>query len=465
MFDNLARIWYYSWYFPAKGNHMKRLFLVAVAVVLAASLSVYAVPAQAVHTIPALSAHTVHSAPAQADFDNFVYLETYTAGQFRDVRDSDWFARYVKDAYNLGFLRGKSDGVFDPGGYLTLGEAVTLAARVRSIYHTGSAVFPESVPFYSAYADYAISHGIIDAHCNYSEPATRGSFAAMMHNALPPDAFQAINEIPDYGICDVAPDSAAGAAVYALYRAGILSGSDQYGTFHAGSYITRAETCAVLTRLADPAIRTTTLLPTHVPVEVIFQRNANAVFMLEMFDEKGDSIRTGSGFFISSSGLAVTNLHVIDSAASATITLYSGEVFQVRGIHAFSDERNLVIFSVDSEKGGWSFLTLADSSRIEAGNSVYALGSPRELINTISEGIISYSRREVNWDTLIQFTAPISFGSGGSPLLNTLGQVVGVAASTYTYGQNLNLAVPINFVKELEPGNPVALEEFSKRGQ
>jgi len=422
---------------------MKRLISVAVAVVLAASLS-------------------VHAVPAQAGFGNFVYSGAYTAGQFRDVRDSDWFARYVEDAYNFGFLHGKSDSVFDPGGYLTLGEAVTLAARVRSIYHTGSAAFPESAPFYSVYADYAISHGIIDAHGNYSDPATRGSFAAMMYNALPPDAFPAINEIPDYGICDVAPDSATGAAVYALYRAGILSGSDQYGTFLAGSYVTRAEACAVLVRLADPAARTSTLLPTHIPAEIIFQRNANAVFMLEMFDEKGESIRTGSGFFISASGLAVTNLHVIESAASATITLYSGEVCLVRGIHAFSDERNLVIFSVDSEKGGWSFLTLADSSRIEAGNTVYALGSPRELINTISDGIISYSKREVNWDTLIQFTAPISFGSGGSPLLNTLGQVVGVAASTYTLGQNLNLAVPINFVKELKPGDPVALKEFSK---
>jgi len=132
----------------------------------------------------------------------------------------------------------------------------------------------------------------------------------------------------------------------------------------------------------------------------------------------------------------------------------------LRGVHAVSEEFNLIIFSLDSDRADWRYLTLADSDAIVAGNTVYALGSPRALLNTLSEGIISYSRREVEWDTLIQFTAPISFGSGGSPLLNRLGQVVGVASSSYTYGQNLNLAVPINYVKGLEPGEPVALPDL-----
>lgn len=423
---------------------MKKILSLAIAAVLLASLSAY-------------------SAQAQAGFGNFSYSGAYAAGQFRDVRSADWFAPYVEDAYNFGFFRGSSGSAFDPGGRLTLGEAVTLAARVRSIYHTGSAVFSETVPYYSAYADYAVLHGIIDAHMDYGKPATRGSFARMMHNALPPEAFPVINEIPDYGICDVAPDSAVGAATYALYRAGVLSGSDRYGTFFADSYITRAEACAMTVRLANPAARVDMLLPAALPAETIFQRSADAVFMLEMFDERGDSIRTGSGFFISASGLALTNLHVLDFALSATITLYSGEVYPVRGVHAFSDDNNLVIFSADSDRDSWSFLTLADSGLIEAGNAVYALGSPRGLINTMSEGIISYSRREVNWDTLIQFTAPISFGSGGSPLLNGLGQVVGVASSTYTAGQNLNLAVPINMAKALKPGSLMTLAEFTKR--
>jgi len=180
--------------------------------------------------------------------------------------------------------------------------------------------------------------------------------------------------------------------------------------------------------------------------------------MLETFNVRGNSIRTGSGFFICSSGLAVTNLHVIRYAISATITLYNGDVYNVNGVRGICAENNLAILSIDSDKTDWSYLTLADSDLIEVGNTVYALGSPRGLINTISEGIVSRSSREVGWDTLIQFTAPISFGSGGSPVLNALGQVIGVASSSFIEGQNLNLAVPANFIRELEIGEIVTLE-------
>jgi S1-C subfamily serine protease len=138
-------------------------------------------------------------------------------------------------------------------------------------------------------------------------------------------------------------------------------------------------------------------------------------------------------------------------------------VYPVRGVYAISIEHNLTIFSIDSDESGWSYLNLADSDLIEVGSTVYAIGSPRALLNTISEGIVSHSNREVGWDTLIQFTAPISFGSGGSPLLNTLGQVIGVASSSFVEGQNLNLAVPINLISELEPGELVTLEKLLQR--
>ena len=198
----------------------------------------------------------------------------------------------------------------------------------------------------------------------------------------------------------------------------------------------------------------------QIPAEFIFQQSADAVFMLETFDKDGESIRTGSGFFISEDGLAVTNLHVIDGAVSATITLYNGDVYPVRGVNAVSNEYNLTLISIDSDEGGWDYLTLGNSDRIEVGNSVYTIGSPLGLINTMSAGIVSNTKRDVDGETLIQFTAPISFGSGGTALLNTLGQVVGVASSSFSYGQNLNLAVPINHVKAMKAGESVPLSEL-----
>ena len=201
-----------------------------------------------------------------------------------------------------------------------------------------------------------------------------------------------------------------------------------------------------------------------IPAEVIFRNSADAVFMLETFDRNDESIRTGSGFFISEDGLAVTNLHVFDYAARATITLYNGDVYDVRGVNATSERFNLVIFSIDSDDGGWDYLPLADSDLIEAGNSVYAIGCPLGYINSMTAGIIGNVSREVNGEPLIQFTAPISFGSGGSALLNTRGEVIGVASQSYSYGQHLNLAVPINHINSMEINETVSLLDFLETG-
>jgi len=426
-------------------NMFKRILLITIALYLLAVL-----------TFPSLA--------ATDGFGNFTYSGDYKAGKFRDVNESQWFASYVEDACNYGFFRGKSENIFDHAGLLTLGEAVTLVARLNSIYHTGNAFFEESTPFYTVYADYAISHGIIDSHGDYNAPASRAQFAQLAYSALPPEAFPVINEIADYGICDVMADSDFATAVYTLYRAGILAGSDRYGTFYPNSNITRAEACAIMVRLANPTARVKTKLPVRIPAEVIFQRSADAVFLLEMFNSKGKSIRTGSGFFISDTGLAVTNLHVFENAASAEVTLFDGDVYPVLGVYAISEEYNLTIFSVDSDVNGFHYLNLADSDLVEAGNTVYALGSPRDLINTFSDGIISNTNRIVDESAFLQFTAPISFGSGGSPVLNPLGQVVGVASSSFSYGQNLNLAVPVNFIKSLETGEFVTLEELLRNG-
>ena len=195
----------------------------------------------------------------------------------------------------------------------------------------------------------------------------------------------------------------------------------------------------------------------QIPAEVIYEQNADAVFMLETFNEFGRSIRTASGFFISEDGLAVTCLHVFEDAESATVTLSNGDSYEILGINAKSEEFNIAIFSLDADKTGWNFLSLADSDLIEPGNTVYVIGSPFGYVNTMSAGIISCKEREVAGEKLIQFTAPISFGSGGSPLLDARGRVIGINSISFSYGQNLNLAVKINHVRSMQPGECVPL--------
>jgi len=398
--------------------------------------------------------------PLREGFGNFVYTDVYIQGQFADVPDGEWYAGYVADAFNYGFISGRSETLFAPLGMITLGEAVTLAVKLGSVYHTGCSDFELTEPYYMAYAQYALEHGFIDKHMDYDATATRAQFAGLFYNSMPASAFPEINIISAYGINDVMPDAEYGAAIYALYRAGVLAGSDQYGTFYPDSYITRAEACALMVRLAVPAFRINTKLPDSLPADVIYRRSAGAVIMIETFDSGGNAIRTGSAFVISAGGYAVTCLHVIENAANAVVRLSNGEVYPVRGVNAINHEANLIVLSIDSDRNDWDYLLVADSSLIVEGNAVYTIGSPRSLINTMTGGVVSKTVDEENLEAMFQFTAPISFGSGGSPVLNGFGQVVGIASSSYSYGQNLNLAIPANHIRLLDAGESVALEDL-----
>jgi hypothetical protein len=79
---------------------------------------------------------------------------------------------------------------------------------------------------------------------------------------------------------------------------------------------------------------------------------------------------------------------------------------------------------------------------------VYAIGNPKGLTGTISEGIVS-GIRDLSSKSLIQITAPISPGSSGGPIINNSGQVIGVAVGTLTSGQNLNFAIPSSILESL----------------
>ena len=190
-----------------------------------------------------------------AGLANFVTVNSYTQGQFLDVKSNDWFSANVARAYELGLMKGKGDS-FAPTGKLTLAEAITMASRLHSIYTTGTENFIQGNVWYQTYVDYAKSNGIISGDFeNYNAAATRSQFAAIFAASMPQDAFKEINSISDNAIPDVKSDAAFADAIYTLYRAGILSGSDAKGTFLPASSISRAAAAAIITRMADTGLR------------------------------------------------------------------------------------------------------------------------------------------------------------------------------------------------------------------
>ena len=187
-------------------------------------------------------------------------VDHYTAGQFVDVSEGDWFAVSVGEAYEYGLMSGKEENVFDPDGNVSIAEAVTIASRIHSLYTRGENV-PETSAggaWYQMYLDYAFQNGIIGRDFYESsvvETATRAQFAQILAGALPKEALYEINRIPDDAIPDVKMDLAYAESVYTLYRAGIFGGSDDSGTFLPQTNISRAEAACVIARMADPANR------------------------------------------------------------------------------------------------------------------------------------------------------------------------------------------------------------------
>src|SRR5262249_45061622 len=120
-------------------------------------------------------------------------------------------------------------------------------------------------------------------------------------------------------------------------------------------------------------------------------------------------------------------------------------------------ERDLVVLKISA--GRSQALYLGNSEAVQVGETVYAVGNPQGLEGTFSQGIVS-SIREVGTDKLLQITAPISPGSSGGPVLNGKGEVIGVSVATFRGGQNLNFAIPSNYLKTLlaktGPAKPLA---------
>ena len=172
----------------------------------------------------------------------------------------------------------------------------------------------------------------------------------------------------------------------------------------------------------------------------------DSTVLLVMEDSNGQPSSLGSGFFVSE-GIIATNLHVIKNASRGYARIVGRETkYNVDGIVGLNSKRDLALLKISIEKS--TPLKLGDSNTTQVGETVYAVGNPQGLEGTFSKGIIS-GIRSIDSDKLIQLTAPISPGSSGGPVLNSEGEVVGISVATFRNGQNLNFAIPVNYLKKL----------------
>ena len=182
----------------------------------------------------------------------FKKTATYN-NQFKDVSKSAWYYNSIASVYAYGLMNGVENNKFEPASRITTAQAITLAARMRKLYTTGSGSFSATSPWHKAYSDYALSQKIITSvPADMEATLTRQEFAAILANALPDAALPAINTVKAGSIPDVYRSDAA---IYKLYRAGVFAGNDAAGTFRPNDPISRAEVATVLVRMADPNAR------------------------------------------------------------------------------------------------------------------------------------------------------------------------------------------------------------------
>jgi S1-C subfamily serine protease len=169
----------------------------------------------------------------------------------------------------------------------------------------------------------------------------------------------------------------------------------------------------------------------------------------------------GSGFIIDTDGHIVTNNHVVDSASRVTVVFYNGMEAEAQVVGTDPDS-DLAVLKVDALPAGAHALTLADSSRVEPGEWVVAIGNPFQLGGSMTIGIVSATGRTIpsgftpfSIPQAIQTDAAINPGNSGGPLLNLKGEVIGVNAQIESGGIRANagvgFAIPSNFVQQVAP--------------
>ena len=175
------------------------------------------------------------------------------------------------------------------------------------------------------------------------------------------------------------------------------------------------------------------------------------------FGNGGTQQAQGSGFVYDDQGHVITNQHVVDGAQSVKVTLWNGKTYDATVVGT-DPSTDIAVLDVDAPASVLEPLSLADSSKLEVGDGVVAIGSPFGLEQTVTSGIVSALHRQITApndfaiDDAIQTDAAINHGNSGGPLLDMSGRVVGVTSQIESESggnDGVGFAVSSNTVKRI----------------
>ena len=193
--------------------------------------------------------------------------------------------------------------------------------------------------------------------------------------------------------------------------------------------------------------------------DVIEEVNPSVVSIVA---ETEDSQALGAGIVISADGYVVTNAHVTEGADKITLTTTDNDVYEADFVGA--DEKTDIALLKAQHPLNFEPAVFADSENIRVGNSVFAIGNPFGLGNSVSSGIISAKERDIEkgpYDNFIQTDASINRGNSGGPLFNMNGEIIGMNTAIFStdgVDTGVGFAAPANTVRWV-------VEQLKKNGK
>ena len=191
----------------------------------------------------------------------------------------------------------------------------------------------------------------------------------------------------------------------------------------------------------------------------IHENYLNSVGEILTYDRNGNEYSLGTCFVYSEDGKLITNYHVIEDGYSAKVTL-GEQVYDVAYVLAYDKNIDVAILKINAT--GLTPSVLCDSTH-KVGEVVYAFGNSQGLTATFSDGMITYSSREIEGVMYVQHDAPISSGNSGGPLINKYGEVIGINTWTVRDSQNLNFAIHVSELDNLVYGDRLTMAQFFEK--
>ncbi len=173
--------------------------------------------------------------------------------------------------------------------------------------------------------------------------------------------------------------------------------------------------------------------------------------------------RVGAGVVVDAISHAVTCAHVVADAGEATVTLADGSKVKAKVV-ATDEQRDLALLEL--ERQGLPAAQFADSSTLEQGAAIAAIGSPLGLEGSVTSGVVSAVNREVGGRKYLQVDAALNRGSSGGPIIDEKGRVVGLATKMVESAQNVGFAIPAEEVMDfLRDNNVIAMQALGRPRQ